>query len=72
MPHLIFSAKNIGYRLDLDPRTAAARIAKLQIQPFAVSVDGTAFYLGDVLEKLEAAELGPLAESQNTPLEAHV
>jgi hypothetical protein len=64
MPHLIFSAKNIGYRLDLDPRTAASRIAKLQIEPFAVSVTGEAFYLRDTLDKLEAAELEPQEATQ--------
>jgi hypothetical protein len=64
MPHLIFSAKNLAYRLDLDPRTAAGRIAKLQLEPFAVSVTGEAFFLEDALHRLQEDELKAEAEPQ--------
>ncbi len=65
MPHVIFSAKNIAYRLDLDPRTAATRLAKLQLEPFAVSVTGEAFFLEDALHRLEGAELEAADSAQS-------
>ena len=57
-PHIIFSVKNVAENMRIDKRTAISRIARLQIEPFAITPDGTAFYLGDVVPQLQADALG--------------
>jgi hypothetical protein len=67
-PFVVYSLKHFGQNLRCDPRTAAARIAKLQIEPFAISVTGEAFFLEDALRRLEAAELEPeVAPAEASP-----
>jgi hypothetical protein len=58
-PTVVYSIRHLAARLDRDYRTVAARLQKLGIEPFAISIIGEPFYSEDTLSRLEAAELEP-------------
>ena len=66
-PTVVYSIRQLAARLDRDYRTVAARLQKLDIVPFVISVGGEPFYCEDTLHLLAAAELG---ETEALPQEA--